>query len=233
MVLASVHEPWYRSLVASLRSSAEEKKLPPLKLTARPVAVKSIWGAYDNKKSGVSSSLIAHCAFVTAVFLLSATPVIQNALKGSVTLVIPVDISAYVKLNMPAEGKAGGGGGGGLSSPLAASKGKRPRFAMRQFAPPTPVPVNENPKLSVEPTLLGPPQLQVPNVDMAVFGDPLAAVGPPSAGPGVRRRHRHRPGNRYRLGEGRRFRTWVGWRRRWRRLPCRRRRQRSAAGQED
>ena len=184
MVLASVHEPWYRSLVASLRSSAEEKKLPPLKLTARPVAVKSIWGAYDNKKSGVSSSLIAHCAFVTAVFLLSATPVIQNALKGSVTLVIPVDISAYVKLNMPAEGKAGGGGGGGLSSPLAASKGKRPRFAMRQFAPPTPVPVNENPKLSVEPTLLGPPQLQVPNVDMAVFGDPLAAVGPPSAGPG-------------------------------------------------
>jgi TonB family protein len=43
---------------------------------------------------------------------------------------------------------------------------------------------NPNPKLLEEPTLVGPPEVKLPNVDMPVWGDPLAKVGPYSNGPG-------------------------------------------------
>jgi protein TonB len=43
---------------------------------------------------------------------------------------------------------------------------------------------NANPKLLVETTLIGPPDVQLPNNNMNVWGDPLAKLGPPSNGPG-------------------------------------------------
>jgi TonB family protein len=188
LVIHSVHRPWYKTLQLSVRDLSEEKKLPPLRLTSKPVRVKSIWGAYDNKQKGVLSSLSTHVAVVALVFGLSASQTVHEMVStGSVTLIIPVDISPYMldlKMKTPNEGKSGGGGGGGQNSPLPASKGRLPRFSLQQFAPPTPVITNPNPKLAVEPTLLGPPDLQVPNVDMAVFGDPLGQIGPPSAGTG-------------------------------------------------
>ena len=187
-VIPSAHEPWFQSLRDTLATLSEQKKLPPLKLTARPIRVKNIWGAYDHKKEGVGSSLAVHIIVVALMFTVFAPSEIQEASTGSVTLVIPVDISPYladIKLMTPKSGDTGGGGGGGQNSPLPASKGKLPRFSMQQFAPPTPVIKNENPKLAVEPTLLGPPDLQVANVDMNVFGDPFGKIGPPSAGPGT------------------------------------------------
>lgn len=187
-VIPSAHEPWFKSLCDILATLSEQKKLPPLKLTARPICVKNIWGSYDHKKEGVGSSFAVHIIVVALMFTVFAPSEIQEASTGSVTLVIPVDISPYladIKLMTPKSGDTGGGGGGGQNSPLPASKGKLPRFSMKQFAPPTPVIKNENPKLAVEPTLLGPPDLQVANVDMNVFGDPFGKIGPPSAGPGT------------------------------------------------
>ena len=185
-VLESIQEPWFLTLKRNLRQIAEEKKLPPLRLSSRPVRVRSIWGAYDHKKRGVLWSFAVHVTVVTLLFTVFAAPAIQDSLRGSVTLIIPIDISPYLAdIKMLALGKSGGGGGGGQNSPLPPSKGKLPRFDLKQFAPPTPVIMNKNPKLAVEPTLLGPPQIQVPNVNMAVFGDPLGKIGPPSAGPGT------------------------------------------------
>jgi TonB family protein len=77
-----------------------------------------------------------------------------------------------------------GGGGGGDRSLLPASKGRLPKFAPQQFTPPQQVIANLNPKLSMDPTLIGPPDLKLPNVDLAQYGDPLAKIGPPSNGPG-------------------------------------------------
>ena len=56
LVIESVREPWYRSLKLYFRSRMREKKLPPLRLSSRPIAVKSIWGTYDYKQQGVSWS---------------------------------------------------------------------------------------------------------------------------------------------------------------------------------
>jgi TonB family protein len=45
---------------------------------------------------------------------------------------------------------------------------------------------NLDPLLSMEPALLGIPQIIVPAVDMSRYGDPNGVPGPPSNGPGTR-----------------------------------------------
>ena len=77
-----------------------------------------------------------------------------------------------------------GGGGGGDRSPLPASKGRLPKPSLRQFTPPVAVVNNPNPKLTMEPSIIVPPDVQLPNVNMAQYGDPLAKIGPASNGPG-------------------------------------------------
>ena len=99
----------------------------------------------------------------------------------------PIDISPYLAELQSAGKKAGGGGGGGDRSPTPASKGAIPRFAKQQLAPPLAVIRNLNPKLQVEPTLLGPPDLKLPQMasNMTAWGDPQGVLGPPSNGPGT------------------------------------------------
>ena len=43
---------------------------------------------------------------------------------------------------------------------------------------------NLNPKLAMEPTTIAPPDVNLPNVNMAQYGDPFAKIGPASNGPG-------------------------------------------------
>jgi TonB family protein len=82
-----------------------------------------------------------------------------------------------------AKDRAGGGGGGGDRDKLAAPKGSPPRFAAEQLAPPAIVIRNPAPKLPVEPTVLGPTQIRLPQLGQ--LGDPLAKVlGPDSNGTG-------------------------------------------------
>ena len=66
---------------------------------------------------------------------------------------------------------------------LPASYGKLPKFALRVFTPPSAVPPLAA-KLTIDPALLGPPDLKVPNVDVSQYGDPLGKIGPSSDGPG-------------------------------------------------
>jgi periplasmic protein TonB len=82
-----------------------------------------------------------------------------------------------------APGKIGGGGGGGDHDKMAASHGTAPRFAAEQLTPPLAVVRNQNPALPAEPTLIGPPDIVLPQSDR--YGDPMANIlNPPSNGPG-------------------------------------------------
>ncbi len=87
-------------------------------------------------------------------------------------MALVTDESPYV---LPASRtQAGGGGGGGDRDKLQASKGTPPKFAMEQMTPPVVVVRNENPKLTADPTLLGPPQLTLPQSPQ--MGDPMSAI---------------------------------------------------------
>ena len=151
-------------------------------LTSQPVAVKDIWGLYGRKKESGLISMAVHGCVVMLLFTVLSSPAVQVKVKQAGRLFAPV-IAAYLP-EAPKPKPQQGGGGGGDRSPTPASKGRAPKFALRQFVPPAAVVNNPNPKLLMEPTLIGPPDLQTPNNNMAVWGDPLAKLGPPSNGPG-------------------------------------------------
>lgn len=76
-----------------------------------------------------------------------------------------------------APGVARGGGGGGDHDRLNASHGKTPQFASEQLMSPTVIVRNESPELLAEPTVIGPPDLQLPRPPQA--GDPSAGIFAP------------------------------------------------------
>ena len=184
LLASEMDEPWYRSFVQNIKETLSPPKLPPLEVTSRPVAVKPIWGLYGRqKKSFMMSTGFQVCA-VTIVLLLSTSKAVQEKAKDVVTLFTPVDIDAYMPKMKPKDKLMGGGGGGGDRSPLPASKGKLPKQSLRQFTPPMAVVNNLNPKLTMDPSIIVPPDVTLPNVKMDQYGDPLGKLGPPSNGPG-------------------------------------------------
>ncbi len=184
LLVAEVEEPWYRSMVQNLRDFIRPPKLPPLQVTSKPVAVKDIWGEYRyGKQAGLSSTLI-HVGIAVLLFTVFSNKTVQEAVKNTVKLVAPLDIAPYIPDATPKLQQMGGGGGGGDRSPLPASKGRARKFAPRQFTPPMAVVSNPNPKIIMEPTLVGPSDVKLPQINMAQYGDPFGKIGPPSNGPG-------------------------------------------------
>src|SRR5437588_2253329 len=128
-------------------------------------------------------SLAFHAGVVALLFFVGTNKAVQQNWKATGNMIAP-DIAPYMPEAAPKPKTMQGGGGGGDRSPTPASKGRAPKFAARQFVPPAAVVNNPNPKLLMDPTLIGPPDVQLPNNNMNVWGDPLAKIGPPSNGPG-------------------------------------------------
>jgi protein TonB len=126
--------------------------------------------SYQTSKHAFAFSYVGNI-LVIAVLVWSSHWVIQHSteikqrLTGELTpLVLP-----------PAPTAAGGGGGGGDLDRLAATRGAPPKFALEQLAPPAVVVRNDHPLLAAEPTVLGPPQIQLAS-QTAAIGDPLSVV---------------------------------------------------------
>jgi len=180
-------ESLFQSLKENLRDLLFPEKLPPLKLTSRPVAVKSIWGAYDNRKVARTTSLIVHSFLIAALVALSiigAKKVVEEK-HDQVTVIAP-DISEYMPMTAKKMPSLQGGGGGGDRDKVIAPKGHLPKFAMEQITPPEVVIRNDHPKLAVEPTIVMPPQVHLATNNLPNLGDPKSPViaGPPSNGTG-------------------------------------------------
>jgi len=185
LLVPEVEEPWFKSLIRNIKELIHPPKLPPLEITSKPVEVKSIWGltAGNEAKAG-SISMAIHIGVAALLLVAGTNKQVQNAVKQTVQLVAPVDLAPYTPKVAPQQ-KSGGGGGGGDRSPLPASKGRLPRVATRQFTPPMAVVNNPNPKLIMEPTIIAPPDANLPQINMAQYGDPFGRVGGPlSNGPG-------------------------------------------------
>jgi TonB family protein len=184
LLVNEMEEPWYRSLIQNIKDTFNPPKLPPLEVTSKPVAVKDIWGLYGRSKKSFMMSTGFQIGVVVVLFTVFSTKAVQDQVKQVATLVMPADIDPYMPKMAPKKQTMGGGGGGGDRSPLPASKGRLPKPALRQFTPPMAVVNNPNPRLTMEPTIIAPPDVALPQVNMAQYGDPLAKIGPPSNGPG-------------------------------------------------
>ncbi len=182
-LLAADEVPFFRSLIQNVKEFVHPPKLPPLEVTSKPVPVKDIWGFYggQEKRAGVTSVAI-HVGVVALLLVIGTNKAVQQAIKENISLIAP-DIAPYkapVKKN-----DMGGGGGGGDRSPLPPSKGKLPKLSNKQFVPPVAVIRDHDPKLVMEPTLIIPPDANIPKVNMDVLGDPLARSGIASNGTGA------------------------------------------------
>jgi protein TonB len=176
--------PWYRDLPNVLRSLFEKPKAPAIPLTSKPVEVPDIWQDYDLQAGSWMNSVLLHALAIMAIILPFVVKEWLNPVKTAAKYEV-VDISPYVASLPASEKKMGGGGGGGDRSPTPASKGAVPKFSHTQLAPPMAVLPNLHPIMPVQPTLLGPPELKLPQMAANMpWGDPSGVLGPASNGPG-------------------------------------------------
>ncbi len=183
----SANESLWMSLRDNVRAVFFPEKLPPLRLTSRPVAVRDIWGEYNYKKQSASVSLVVHILLLAGLIGLSIWGVkaVTEKPRETVTLIAPDD-APQLPITPKKNQTMAGGGGGGDRDKLQAPKGKLPKSAMEQITPPAVVIRNPDPKLPVEPTVVLPPQIKLAN-NMPNIGNPLASIpsGPPSNGTGA------------------------------------------------
>ena len=138
------------------------------------------YGSYPVRQSNFLISAAVHAAAI-AIVLASSVWIARHPAEVKqqvISLISPGEYSLP-----PSKTKAGGGGGGGDRDRLEASRGSAPRFAPEQITPPSIVIRNDNPKLAVEPTVVGPPEIKLPQT--ATLGDPLSRVLAPSNGSGA------------------------------------------------
>jgi len=159
-----------------LRDFISPPKQAPLPPGIKPIKVKDIWSKDENFGTSQALAVGLHIAaigllIVPIFFTTASTPIEAKNKQVNVT---PLDISPYVAKLPAGNDKAGGGGGANNHTLTPTSKGKLPKFTMTQFAAPQAKILNLNPKLAMDATLLGPPDLKIPSPNMANFGDPLA-----------------------------------------------------------
>ena len=176
--------PWYSVFWDNLRDIIAPRKLPPLKVTSRPVKVHDIWSRNEQFRRAQGLSLVFHALLAALMIVPILHHVMPITQANSKTEVISIDISPYLAQLPAGKDKAGGGGGGGERLPTPPTKGRLPKWAMEQLTPPMATPRNLDPKLPAEPTLLGPPELKIPSPAMENYGDPLAKLVTGSGGPG-------------------------------------------------
>ncbi len=187
--LPEVHQSMLHSLIVNIKETLFPERLPPLQLTSRPIAVREIWSK-TNKKRSTIGSLVLHGIGIGALIALSVMAVrTKPAVKPQQTITMLAPISDYQPVMQPkaAVKPLSGGGGGGEHAKVFESKGRLPKIAKEQFTPPTVEIRNEKPKLAIEPTIVAPPTVKLPdNPQMPNLGNPMSAriTGPLSNGPG-------------------------------------------------
>jgi len=136
------------------------------------------WDYPGSRRRSAMYSVFLHVVLVAGVLGLSAIPIKQvqaQAKQEHVTLIAPAPETYMLP---PAIQEAGGGGGAGDRDKIQAPQGRLPKLAMQQITPPAMVVRNEHPKLTAEPTVVAPPQLQIASSKAPHLGDPAAPAMP-------------------------------------------------------
>jgi protein TonB len=139
------------------------------------------YGGYEVRRGNFLISFVLH-VIAAALILYSARFAVEHRKEiKQIVIGSAIDISPYIL--PPAKTQAGGGGGGGDRDKLAASKGALPKLSDQQITPPVVIARNLDPKLAVEPTVVVPPDIKLPQ--QGPLGDPMSnVIGPPSNGTG-------------------------------------------------
>ena len=175
-----IDEPAWKTMAGNIYDLLYPRKLPPLVLTSKPIAV--IDPMKENR--GRASSIIAislHVVIVALILWLSIAAVKKAVSKNQ--LLTNVEVPQYMPI-APKGPQMGGGGGGGSHDILQAPKGRLPKFEEQPIVPPMVI-KNDHPKLVADPAIMMPKDIQLPNNNLPNLGDPRTSiVGPASNGTG-------------------------------------------------
>lgn len=170
-------------LLRNLRDLISPRKLPPLKTTSEPVDVPEIWSKNTQFNRVQVASIVVHVVVIAAIVIIPL--LLPNWISPPATKAFnpldDVDVSPYLRHIAPAAAKAGGGGGQHNDAP--SSKGTPPKFSWTQFAAATAKPI-EHPQITVTPTIVGNPDIKMPEIKAPNWGDPLGKNSDLSMGNG-------------------------------------------------
>lgn len=176
-------EPIWLAIREDFRDVFFPRKLPPLELQSHAIRVADPLASARDRQS----SLISMGVHLGVFALIAAFLFWHPKKKPMVAQVVPppaFNITPFMPF-AASPTASGGGGGGGDRDVLQAAKGKLPKIAKVQFVPPDEIIRNPKPKLVVEPTVVMPDNLKLPNNNMPTLGDPSTVVkGPASNGTG-------------------------------------------------
>jgi len=182
----SDQRPWFRELPSQIQALMSSPKGATARYHSRADDFPDLWQDYLPNPHSWANSLLVHLLAVTALVLPFEIQRVMHPvpIPDKIFNLTPI-VFPFQQLHGNAD-KTSGGGGGGVRSPLPASRGALPLFARTQFTPPMVTIPKVAPILPMQPTLVGPPELKLPEMklDMA-WGDPKAVPGPPSGGPGT------------------------------------------------
>jgi TonB family protein len=165
-------EPIWKTLSNSVQDLFFPRKLAPLQLTSTAIPIDDPFARPLKRRLGPGLAAIIFVVGTTLAVLFWTnlrTREIQKKLQTEL-----VDVKPYTPMAPPKKDLMGGGGGGGDHDLVQVSKGKIPKLDTKQITPPQIV-RNDHPKLAVEPTIIMPKNIPLPQVDMPNLGMPTSS----------------------------------------------------------
>lgn len=169
----TLDEPIWKSLFRNIDDFFFPKKLPPLVLTSKPIAVPDRMKVKRSPAS-VATAFVVHALLILLIGFLLAKKILK--LSAPPAKVATIDLSTP-PIAPPGAKPMGGGGGNHDATP--AQQGKLPPQVKTPLAPMM-HPIIEQPKLPTQMAVVM-PDVKLPNLNMPNFGDPN---GPKISGPG-------------------------------------------------
>jgi protein TonB len=169
------HEPVkeegvFSSLISSVRDVFFPVKLPPLVLESKPIAVVDRMAVKRDPKS-TAVAVVLHVVVIGLIVFFVGRQV-KNYIAPKQELVTALEAPPPIKIPPKANIM---GGGGGQKSPTPVAQGRLPKFDTQQITPPKAPPL-EQPKISVEPTVVMQKDLKMANSTLPNLGMPNSPI---------------------------------------------------------
>ncbi len=153
----------------NLRDALFPRRLPPLKLTSRPVAVADPLAAHRDATSSVIAFTM-HVLIVVAILWIGLMPHPQVIVPHRT--ITPITFQPYIPpVTAPAPTVMHGGGGGGAHQFVEPTKGHLPPVEKLRVVAPQIIRV-DHPKLAVQPSIVMPQHINMPDNNMPNLGMP-------------------------------------------------------------
>ncbi len=164
-------EPIWKTLSTNVQDFLFPRKLPPLQLTSQAVQIADPFAVPLQRRLG--PGIVAMIVVVGSTIALLFWNGLRVRAIAPKTPTEVVDLKPYTPMAPPKMTMMGGGGGGGDHDLVQVSKGRIPKLDTKQITPPQII-RNDHPKLAVEPTIIMPKNIPLPQVDMPNLGMPTS-----------------------------------------------------------